>query len=64
MDQPINHALLKGTSAVAVFATIDLWTDIGKVCAATYSMLILAEWLWKRAVRPFAIRRGWISVNE
>ena len=60
-DTPINHAAVKVASAVGVFATIDLWTTLGKVCAATYSILILAEWVWKRVIKPVAIKRGWIK---
>lgn len=59
-DTPINHAAVKAVSAVGVFATIDLWTTVGKVCAATYSVAILAEWLWKRIFKPLALHYGWV----
>lgn len=63
MDEhaPIHHAVIKVVSAVGVFMTIDLWTTAGKVCAATYSMLIMAEWLWKRVIKPLSVRLGWIK---
>lgn len=63
-DSPIHHAGVKLVTAVGVAMTIDLWTTIGKLCAASYSILILGEWVWKRVIRPHAVRRGWLSVKE
>jgi len=40
---------------------ITSWAEIASFLAAIYSALLIAEWTWKRALRPFAVRKGWIS---
>lgn len=29
--------------------------------AVLYSLHLLGEWYWKKAVRPFCVRRGWLK---
>lgn len=47
--------LKAGTAWAAV--GISSWTDLAAALAATYSMLLIAEWFWKRFVRAWAVRR-------
>lgn len=51
-----------GTAWLAVAlskAGIESWSDAAAAVAFIYTLCLLAEWLWKRCVRPFAVRRGW-----
>lgn len=59
-----------GTAAMAMtdkaqsFLPTDLagWLAVGASAAALlYSVHLLAEWYWKKAIRSFAERRGWIK---
>lgn len=36
--------------------------EIAAGLTAFYTLLLISEWLWKKVVRPFAERRGWIAV--
>ncbi|SDN52245.1 hypothetical protein [Polaromonas sp. JS666] len=35
------------------------WDLIAKIAAAIYGVLVLSEWIWKKAIRPFCESRGW-----
>jgi len=62
MDQhadTIRFAFLKFVSALGVLFTIEAWTTLGKMAAAFYSIAIFSEWLWKKVIKPLAVRRGW-----
>lgn len=37
------------------------WQDIAACLTAIYTTFLLCEWLWKKALRPFAERRGWLK---
>lgn len=51
-ESPIRFLFLKFGSALAVLATMDFWTTLGKMCAAAYSIAIFSEWVWKKALKP------------
>lgn len=36
-------------------------SDLAAYLAALYSALLIAEWIWKKAGRPLAVRLGWIK---
>jgi hypothetical protein len=38
---------------------ITSWADFAAFAASVYSMLLVAEWLWKRLLRPFCEEHGW-----
>jgi hypothetical protein len=40
---------------------ITSWADAASFLAFVYTLVLLGEWIWKRAGRRFAERRGWIS---
>lgn len=48
---------------VSAWAAVCLtsWADIASFLAAIYSALLISEWSWKRVLRPFATRKGWIK---
>lgn len=58
-DTTIHHAGAKFAAAFGVFATIEWWTNVGKVCGALLSLALLTEWVWKKLIKPLAIKRGW-----
>lgn len=51
-DTSIKYLGMKFFSALAVVATMDFWTNLGKLAAAAYSIALLGEWLWKKWVKP------------
>jgi hypothetical protein len=40
---------------------ITSWAEFASFLAAVYSALLIAEWCWKRFLRDFAKRRGWLK---
>lgn len=40
---------------------ITSWAEFASFLAAVYSALLIAEWLWKRIVRPSLVRHGWVQ---
>lgn len=40
---------------------ITSWADFAAMLAAFYTMLLIAEWGWKKLLRPFAEGRGWLK---
>lgn len=63
MDE-IHHPIVKALVASGAYVSIawlDVLTTAGKVCAALTAIAIFTEWLWKRIVKPAALRLGWIK---
>lgn len=40
------------------------WTDVAAFLAAVYSLLLIAEWLWKKLGRPFCELHGWLKRKQ
>lgn len=57
----VEHPFLKAATALLAGFGVSSWSDFAAFVAAVYSMLLVGEWLWKRAGRPFAERQGWIQ---
>lgn len=60
----IHHPVVKALVASGAFVSltwVDLLTTAGKVAAALTAIAIFAEWLWKKAFRPFARYMGWMA---
>lgn len=77
MDQDptqVSHPIIKGASSLLVgfgtpiVMTLDNLTKFATFLsislAAIYSLLLIIEWWWKHALRPFAESRGWISKSR
>lgn len=47
-----------GSAWAAVSVT---WSDIAAILASLYTLLLIGEWLWKKAFRRFALNRGLIK---
>lgn len=57
-NESIVTAAKIGTAWAAV--GITSWADAASALAFVYTLILLSEWLWKRAIRPFCERRGWV----
>lgn len=53
-------AAIKLTSVWAAVG-ITSWADFAAFLAAVYSALLIVEWFWKKAIRPFCELRGWMA---
>lgn len=62
MSEDINMPVAKVISLWA-FIGITSWTEAAAFAGFLYSGLLIGEWLWKKAVRPFAERRGWVKAR-
>lgn len=40
---------------------ITSWAEAAAFLGALYSALLIGEWLWKKAIRPLCVIRGWIK---
>jgi len=40
---------------------VTSWAEFASVLAALYTMLLIGEWLWKRLIRPFCEKHGWVQ---
>jgi len=52
--------VVKAASAWGAVA-ITSWADFAAMLAAFYTLILIAEWGWKKLLRPFAERRGWLK---
>ncbi len=48
------------------WATVNAipWGTIASIMAVIYTLLLIAEWLWKRVIRPIAERRRWVKPRK
>lgn len=52
-----------GVKLVTAWAAVGItsWAEAASALAALYTIILIGEWLWKKLVRPFLERRGWIQ---
>jgi hypothetical protein len=62
-DSEISMPAAKVVSLWAVIG-ITSWTQAAAFAGFVYSCLLIGEWIWKKAGRPFAERRGWVSSRQ
>lgn len=58
MNNEIHHPFAKLIAAIGVYFTIDMLTTAGKVAGAILTICLLAEWVWKRILKPLLINTG------
>lgn len=63
MDTDIQHQATKAGTAWAA-AGLTSWADWASFLAFLYSAILIFEWFWKRFLRDFAERRGWVKKRE
>ena len=61
-DGVANVGVRLGTVWGAV--AITSWTDIASALAAIYTLLLMGEWLWKKAVRPLMEKHGLLKRKQ
>lgn len=54
-DTDVTHPLVKLTTAWALVG-VTSWADFASMLAALYTLILLGEWAWKKAVA-----QGWIG---
>jgi hypothetical protein len=63
----IHHPVIKASVGIGSWVSLA-WLDwlptAGKYAAAVLSIVLLSEWLWKKAIKPFAKHMGWIRTPE
>lgn len=60
MDNDIQMPVAKVVSLWAVIG-VTSWTEAAAFAGFVYSMILIAEWFWKKLIRPIAERRGWVK---
>lgn len=60
MNDDINNPVAKVVSLWALIG-VTSWAEAAAFAGFIYSLLLIGEWLWKRVVRKFAARRGWVK---
>lgn len=56
----IQDRILKAGSAWALIG-ITSWAEFGAMLGAFYTSLLIAEWMWKKAIRPYLCKRGVVA---
>lgn len=58
-----REGVVAGTKLTSVWAAVGItsWADAAAFLAALYSVLLIAEFMWKKFGRPFAEWRGWVA---
>ena len=59
-DSTISHPVAKALSLWTLVG-ISSWTDVAAFLGCIYSTLLIAEWVWKKLLRAYARRKGWIT---
>jgi len=65
MNPDQKEGAVAAAKLLSVWAAVGItsWADFAAFLAALYSLMLIGEWLWKKAVRPFCEWRGWIAVK-
>ncbi len=43
---------------------VTSWAEAASFAAFVYTCALLGEWLWKKLIRPFCERRGWVTRRQ
>lgn len=60
-DSVVSHPVLKVASVGVAWLGGMTWGEFASAMAATYTLCLITEWLWKRFGKALAIRLGWIK---
>lgn len=60
-DDQIKNPAAKAASGILVAWAGMSWGERAQMAAFLYTMCLITEWLWKRILKPLALRRGWIK---
>jgi flavodoxin len=51
---------LKIASAWAAVG-VTSWSDFAALVASLYTCVLIGEWFWKKALRPYCEKHGWVK---
>ena len=60
-SEQISHPVVKGVSVAAAGIGALSWPDIAAILASIYTLVLMGEWAWKKVLRPYLARCGWIE---
>lgn len=58
-----SDGLLSAAKLSTAWAAVGItsWADAASALAFLYTLVLLGEWLWKKAIRPFCEEQGWVK---
>lgn len=61
-----GEGLMTAAKVSTAWAAVGItsWADAASALAFFYTLVLLIEWLWKKAVRPFCENRGWVKRKQ
>lgn len=54
---PAHPAAMEAANHIATLP----WDKMAQAAAFIYSVCLFIEWLWKRILKPYAQRKGWVG---
>lgn len=63
MDSEIQGKLVKTVTAWGAIG-ITSWAEAASFFACLYTIALLCEWLWKKAIRPMLVNRGYLIADR
>jgi hypothetical protein len=57
----VGHPVLKVLTAWLAVVGISSWAEAAAFIGFLYTLCLMGEWVWKRIVKPYCARRGWIE---
>lgn len=63
-EQREGLVALTKIGTVWAFVGITSWADFAAMLAAIYSMLMIVDFFWKKFVRGWCIRVGWLPPDR
>lgn len=66
MNPEQKEGVVAAMKLTSVWAAVGItsWADFAAFLAALYSALLIIEWCWKKAIRPFCELRGWMAPKD
>lgn len=61
--QEQHQAFADGSKVAAAWAAVGAssWSDVASMLASLLTLLLILEWFWKKLLRGFFERRGWVK---
>lgn len=60
----VATAITAPVAAVGLTEAATMAALIASSLAAIYTTVLLSEWLWKRLLKPLAVRMGWFGYRK
>lgn len=63
MDAGQHETVTNGVKIGSAWLLVGItsWADFAAALAALYSALLICEFVWKKVMRPFGERMGWLK---